>query len=165
MTIETYGYAPPAAKSHFLLILCVMIAVGAGYLAFAGQSGLVVAGFEIGPRSATFLHGAIGVTASAVAIEEARKILRPMDRHLEIRLDDQAIIAPGDPADPRPIRLSYKGISDIKSAQRDGDRFLVIKHIEGNIRIAASAMDDKASFDRLWKSLESRVVLHRGYRY
>ena len=45
------------------------------------------------------------------------------------------------------------------------NRVLEVKHIEGNLYISSAAMESREAFDRLWKSLESRVGLHRGYRY
>lgn len=165
MSNETFGYTMRVAKGYVLLVLCAVVAAGAGWLAVTNKAGLTIAGYEFGPFGATAIYALVAAVAMMVTVEELRGLLRPAMRRAEIRLDDTGIIAPADPANPRLMHLTYKGISDIKAALRDGERVLVIRHIEGNLRISASAMENREAFERLWRSLESRVGLHRGYRY
>lgn len=84
---------------------------------------------------------------------------------LDILLDDEAITAPARPGDKRPLRLTYKGISDISAKSIDGVRTLVVKHMDGNMFISSACLADRESFDRLWRALEAHVGRHRGYRY
>lgn len=165
MANESFGYTLTTAKSYVLLIACALVALGSVYLVVTNDSSLAFAGIELGWIGATLAYLAVGAMAAMVAVQEARALLRPKAQRGEIRLSETSIIAPTSPSDPKPVTLSYKGISDIQARQRDGERCLEIKHIEGNLHIYAAAMESKAAFDRLWRSLESRVGLHRGYRY
>ncbi|HBZ42717.1 MAG TPA: hypothetical protein DEO85_01365 [Maritimibacter sp.] len=165
MTDESFGYRLTVAKGYMLLFACALVTVGAIFLVVTNDSSLVFAGIELGRTGAMIAYAVVGVVAGMVAVQEARAMLRPKAQRGEIRLDQTFIEAPTSPSDPKPVRLSYKGISDIQARQKDGERCLEIKHIDGNLRIYAAAMESKTAFDRLWRSLESRVGLHRGYRY
>lgn len=165
MTNETFEYDLKTARNFALMALCALAAVGAFYLTLTNEAGLTVAGFELGRLGATMAYGVVGLVAGFAAAQELRGSLRPKGKRVLIRLDDDGIVGPVSPSDPRMMKLTYKGISDIKPRLVDGERCLEIKHIEGNLRIAGAALGSKEAFDRLWKSLEARVGLHRGYRY
>lgn len=165
MANESFGYTLDIARNDLLLVACALVALGAGWLAVTHEGGLIVAGVEIGHLGTTLVYLAVGVLAGAVVWHETRMAWRPETRRREIRLDETAITAPADRSDPRPVRLSYKGISDIHARQRDGDRCLEIRHIDGTLRIPGTALESKDAFEQLWRSLERRVGLHRGYRY
>ncbi|MBV7380349.1 hypothetical protein [Maritimibacter dapengensis] len=149
MKTETYGYTRPAARPSRLRGSGEAIAFGAGVAALAGAVGVIGAGL-------------LGALAAAGWYLGRRGHFGIARGHGEIRLDLQGIVVP---TGREALRLSYKGISDIEASRRDGDRHLVIRHMDGTIRISASTLVNDTDFDRLWASLERRVGLHRGYRY
>lgn len=165
LKIETYAYKLVPPKSYLLLVLCGIVAVGAGFLALTNDAGLMVAGLNLGVKGATLAYSGVAAIAGAVAFEELREVLKPKVQVSKIILDEEALVAPARIDNPQMLRLPYKGITDVKSLDRDGVRFLEVKHMVGNVHICCPAMENQDAFNQLWRNLESRIGLHRGYRY
>ena len=165
MKPETYDYTLTTAKGYALLALCAIGAVGMGYLALTHGGTLRFLGFELGYHGTTVAFGGLGLICAAIVVDQLRDLLKPQAVKAPIRLDAEAIVAPARWDNPSLLRLTYKGISDVKPRLVGQDRVLEVKHIEGNLYISAAAMESREAFDRLWRSLEARVGLHRGYRY
>ncbi|MBV7407764.1 hypothetical protein [Maritimibacter sp. DP1N21-5] len=165
MTPETYDYTLTTAKGSTLGGLFAVAALGLGYMAVSHDGSLRILWVDLGQVGTTAFLAALALVAAALGADQLRLILRPGAVNAPIRLDTEAIVAPARCDDPALLRLTYKGISEIKPRTMAGDRVLEIRHIEGNLYISGTAMESREAFDRLWRSLEARVGLHRGYRY
>ncbi|MAM63702.1 hypothetical protein [Maritimibacter sp. UBA3975] len=165
MTHETYEYTLTTAKGFLLMVVCGLITVWAGYMAATHQGSLSVAGFSLGMQGATFAYLVLATVTGWVTFDEIRSWMRPAERKAPIVLDNEAISAPAQPDNPAVLRLSYKGISDIKTRSVSGNRVIEIRHMDGNLTISGSALGSREAFDSLLQSLQARVALTRGYRY
>jgi hypothetical protein len=165
MTHETYDYSLSTAKGALLLLTCALIAVGSGYMAIS--SAHVLGMPEVGPmpRIAVFAYVAVCLATGWVALEELRSLLRPSAHKAPIVLDSEAILAPASPETASLLRLTYRGISDIKTRAIQGNHVLEIRHMDGNLTISGAALGSREAFDSLLQSLQARVALTRGYRY
>lgn len=165
MTHETYEYTLTTAKGFFLMILCGLITLWAGYMTVGHSGALSIGPFAFGAMGASLAYGALAAVTAWVTFGEIRAWVRPREAKAPIILDNEAISAPAQPDNPAVLRLTYKGISDIKTRLVNGTRTLEIKHMDGNLTISGGALGSREAFDSLLQSLEARVALTRGYRY
>ena len=165
MTHETYEYTLTTAKGFLLMVICGLITVWAAYMAMTHNGSLDLGAVTFGPQGATFAYGVLGLVTGWVTFDEVRNWMRPSEQKAPTVLDNEAISAPAQPDNPAVLRLTYKGISDIKTRSVSGTRVIEIRHMDGNLTISGSALGSREAFDSLLQSLQARVALTRGYRY
>lgn len=165
MTHETYDYTLNTAKGFVLMLLCGAIALWSVLMALFHGGALSFGGLDLGARGARVAFLALALVTGWVTLRELRAWLRPTGRKAPIVLDAEAISAPARPDNPAVLRLSYKGISDIKTRLVQGNRVIEVRHMDGNLTISGAALGSREAFDSLLQSLQARVALTRGYRY
>lgn len=162
---ETYDYTLSTTKGLLLLFIAAILSLWAFYMAFGYDGTGAMFGQALTSRWARFGFLGLGFIAGLVAFEEVKAVLHSGKHTAPIILDAEGISAPAQPENPTILRLTYKGISDIRTRASSGSRSIEVRHIDGNLVIPAGALGSREAFDSLLQSLQARVALTRGYRY
>lgn len=165
MSEQSFGYSLAVAGNLAMMIGSGIVAVGSAILALTHQGTLALGDYTLSDLGTRLVFGLVAFITAFAAIRTGRDWWHPVRQRLQIRLESDGIVGPAHPEQPGLLKLSYKGISDVKTKLVNGTRYLVIKHMDGNMHISSEHLDGFEEFEMLWRAIEARVGLHRGYRY
>lgn len=156
--VEVFDYGFEGKKA--LLIAAAMAGFTAVslWLLLTHQGGIRVNGIPFSPFFAKLIFLASSGFNGVMTVRFLRAFLAPKGSQVPVALGPDGISAPKAPNKPGPVLLDYSGVRKIR---KQGKTQLLIKHANGTLALKRAAFADKSAYERLIRSLETRVEMAR----